>query len=202
MRRKIGEGAEAIIYSSDGTVEKRRPSKSYRIPAIDERLRRFRTRREAKILSKLHSAGFPSPRLLKVDDMDMKIKMQHIEGIKVRDILNSPSPVLARKIGEQIAFLHNKNIIHGDLTTSNFIQDKSKKIYFIDFGLSFFSQRIEDKAVDLHLLRQALEAKHHRVWKSMFSAALKGYSARAKDAKKVIKRLEQVELRGRNKAKY
>ena len=50
-----------------------------------------------------------------------------------------------------------------------------KEIKFIDFGLSFFSAKEEDKAVDLHLLRQALESKHHEKWEDCFKAALKGY---------------------------
>jgi hypothetical protein len=32
-------------------------------------------------------------------------------------------------------------------------------VFLIDFGLSFISSRIEDKAVDLHVLKQAIEAK-------------------------------------------
>ena len=36
------------------------------------------------------------------------------------------------------------------------------KIYFIDFGLGYISNKTEDKAVDLHLLKHALEAKHFK----------------------------------------
>ena len=44
--------------------------------------------------------------------------------------------------------------------TNDMIYDK--KIYLIDFGLSLYSNKPEDKAVDLHLLKQALESKHYR----------------------------------------
>ena len=91
------------------------------------------------------------------------------------------------------------SIIHGDLTTSNMILEK--EIKFIDFGLSFFSTKDEDKAVDLHLFRQALESRHHTMWEKCFEAALKGYRLGNVDYSSVLTRLEKVESRGRNKLK-
>ena len=76
-----------------------------------------------------------------------------------------------------------------------------KEIYFIDFGLSFFSNKIEDKAVDLHLLRQALESKHYKIWEKAFESVLFGYKSKAQDAKEILARFEKVEERGRNKTK-
>jgi len=101
-----------------------------------------------------------------------------------------------KTIGEQVAILHNLNIIHSDLTTSNMVLS-NKKIYFIDFGLSFHSTRIEDKAVDLHLLKQALEAKHFSCWKKLFRSFLKGYNPKEKS--KILTQLKKVESRGRYK---
>ena len=74
----------------------------------------------------------------------------------------------------------------------------NKEIYFIDFGLSFFSQKIEDKAVDLHLLKQALESKHYKIWEKCFKEVLEGYKA-AKDYNEVMARFEKVEKRGRQR---
>jgi len=134
--------------------------------------------------------------------------------------------------------LHDAEIIHGDLTTSNMIlvedrkidsknkiNDKKNvhknkgltvnkkrvvvggvtnkdnfKVYFIDFGLGFISHKFEDKAVDLHLLRQALESKHFRNWEALFNEVLKEYS-KSKDSKIVLERLKAVEKRGRYKEK-
>jgi Kae1-associated kinase Bud32 len=79
--------------------------------------------------------------------------------------------------------------------------EKEKKVYFIDFGLGFHSSKIEDKAVDLHLLRQALEAKHFKNWEILFKEVLKGYSE-YKDSKKVLERFKAVERRGRYKRAY
>ena len=50
-----------------------------------------------------------------------------------------------------------------------------KQIFFIDFGLSAVSTKIEDKAVDLHLLKQALESKHYTIWEKCYKAALDEY---------------------------
>ena len=105
------------------------------------------------------------------------------------------------EIGKQIGRLHDNDIVHGDLTTSNMIV-KDNKVYLIDFGLGFVSKRTEDKAVDLRLLRQALEGKHYDIAKKAFSCILDGYGKECKDADEIIKRLkEKVEKRGRYKRK-
>jgi tRNA A-37 threonylcarbamoyl transferase component Bud32 len=75
---------------------------------------------------------------------------------------------------------------------------KEGKIYFIDFGLGFISHRIEDKAVDLHLIKQALEAKHFKNWETLFDSIKDGYLF-SKDSKKTLEQLEKVEKRGRYK---
>ena len=72
------------------------------------------------------------------------------------------------------------------------------KIFFIDFGLGFISHKFEDKAVDIHLFKQALEAKHFRNWEALFSEFEKGYN-KSKDFKIVFERLKAVEKRGRYK---
>ncbi|MDD5086527.1 MAG: KEOPS complex kinase/ATPase Bud32 [Candidatus Nanoarchaeia archaeon] len=197
---KIGAGAEAVICLEKNTVIKKRIKKSYRIKEIDERLRKFRTRRETKILEKLSSINFPTPTLILSDDKDMIIKMNFLDGKKIRDVLNNENcETICNEIGKKIAILHNNDIIHGDLTTSNMIL--IKEVYFIDFGLSFFSDKIEDKAVDLHLLRQAIESKHHGIFEKAFNSVLNGYKIKNKNYNETIKRLEKVELRGKYKGK-
>ncbi|MBW2965355.1 Kae1-associated serine/threonine protein kinase, partial [Candidatus Woesearchaeota archaeon] len=68
MKTKIAQGAEAVIYTDDSVVEKDRFEKKYRHPELDTRLRKTRTRREAKILSKLAEAGVHAPDLIEMDD--------------------------------------------------------------------------------------------------------------------------------------
>ena len=195
----IAQGAEAKLYRTKEGIVKDRIKKDYRIKQIDDSLRKFRTKREAKVLEKLKEMNFPAPRLIKTDEKE-KIVMEDIKGHKVRDILEkSDYKKLCFEIGEKVGKMHSKGIMHGDLTTSNMILNK--EVYFIDFGLSFFSDRIEDNAVDLHLFRQALASKHYTIADACFKEACKGYKKTFADKDKVFKRLEIVEGRGRNKGK-
>lgn len=195
---QIAQGAEATIYVDKNKVIKKRLKKDYRLKQLDESLRKFRTRREAKFIDKLPIEG---PKLIKIDDKNMIIEMEFIKGNKVRDILDK-NINLSKEIGQKLAVLHNNGMIHGDLTTSNMIlNEKDNKIYFIDFGLSFFSEKTEDKAVDLHLLRQALESKHYKVFEKAFKLVLQGYKEKSDDYNEIKNRFEKVEERGRNKIK-
>ncbi len=180
----------------ENTVVKRRIQKSYRHPEIDNTLRGFRTRREAKVLEKLAALNFPAPRLK--DQQEHELVMDFVDGEMVKDML-AKDPSIAREIGRNVGILHAHHIIHGDLTTSNML--KNGKIYFIDFGLSFFSHKVEDKAVDLHLLRCALESKHWNIYEQCFAAVLEGYKETNPDHAAVLQRMEHVEARGRNKHK-
>ena len=195
----LGSGAEATVYLDETTTGKRvikdRVPKAYRLPRLDEELRRARTRREANILRKL---PIPGPRLLGTDDR-AKIVMSYVDGIPVKRLLDDDVSI-ARVIGERLARLHDADIIHGDLTTSNMIM-RERDLFFIDFGLSFTSKEAEDKAVDIHLFRQALASKHFRVERQAYDTFLDGY-ATSPHAPQVLERLKTVERRGRNKAKY
>jgi len=200
MEKQIDQGAEAKIFLDGNTIIKDRVKKSYRLDIIDDKLRKFRTRREAKVMNKLEEINFPAPRLQHMSDTTMQIRMDLVNGNKLRDILYKNPIALSEEMGEKIGIMHTNDIIHGDLTTSNMILDH--EIKFIDFGLSFFSSKEEDKAVDLHLLRQALESKHYNVWEKCFEAALKGYRQTNDNHIAILKRLDKVESRGRNKEKY
>lgn len=204
MKQKlIAQGAEAKLFLEDEKIVKDRFEKKYRLKQIDSKLRKTRTRAEARILEKLANIGFPVPRLLDVDDKKAIIAMELIKGEKIRDILESSDyEKLCREIGKKIAVLHDNNIIHHDLTTSNMIFSKKDNIvYFIDFGLSFISNKVEDRAVDLHLLKQALESKHYTIWKRCFKAVLNGYRPVKMQKQEVLERFEKVESRGRYKSK-
>ncbi|MBW2996528.1 Kae1-associated serine/threonine protein kinase [Candidatus Woesearchaeota archaeon] len=209
----IDKGAEATISADENVVLKDRVAKGYRLKEIDDKLRKFRTRREAKVLNKLESIDFPAPRLHAMCDNLMQLRMDMVNGNKLRDVLYKEPLALSEEVGKKIGILHKNNIIHGDLTTSNMILDarpsetsgisgRDNEIKFIDFGLSFFSTKEEDKAVDLHLLRQALESKHYDIWEKCFEAALRGYKESYPEHSVVLDRLKQVENRGRNKGKF
>lgn len=199
MGKLIAQGAEAKLFLEGSNVIKQRFRKSYRIREIDERLRGSRTRREAKILQKLGAINFPAPKAISNDEKG-NLAIEKINGKLLKDILEKYNyKNLCSEIGKKIAILHNNSIIHGDLTTSNMML--GREIYFIDFGLSFFSEKAEDKAVDLHLLKEALESKHYKIWEGCFECALEAYKKEAKNSQQTMRRLEVVEKRGRYRAK-
>ena len=199
MQKLIAQGAESKLFFEDNKIIKDRLRKGYRLKEIDEKLRKFRTKREAKVLEELRKINFPAPKLF-FNDGRQKIEMEFIQGQLLKNVLEKKNCLkLSEEIGKKVAVLHNNGIIHGDLTTSNMILNK--EIYFIDFGLSFFSKKAEDKAVDLHLLRQALESKHYKIWEKCFKAVLSSYKKNAENSMETLKRLDIVESRGRYKGK-
>lgn len=197
--KQLSHGAEAIITKSGNTITKSRTPKSYRHPQLDNSLRLSRTRHEAKILRKLEQLHFPAPKIKKADEKKGTLEIEFINGTLVKDIIEKKTAI-TKQIGKNISILHENNIIHGDLTTSNMIV--KDKVYFIDFGLSFISLKIEDKAVDIHLLDRALESKHYKIYPKAFNQIIAEYKKHYKDAPRVLARFEEVKKRGRYKAKY
>lgn len=224
----IQQGAEAIISLQNNQILKDRVKKSYRLPQLDNKLRKSRTKSEAKIIEKLKNI-INVPKIISTEQN--QIIMQYINGKKLSEYLEKLNyQQISKQLGEILTKLHNQNIIHGDLTTSNMIyvknnskrsisskkqsfedenlkSDKQKitdknynfKIYLIDFGLGFHSRKIEDKAVDLHLLKQALETKHFTIADKCFKTIIKNY--KSEQAKLIIERILVIESRGRYKKK-
>ena len=198
----IRKGAEADLYlasfgevffpwKGEKVLIKKRISKGYRLPELDQDLRERRTLHEARLL---HEAKFRvnTPIIYEVDRKACTIIMEYIEGVRAKEGLTEE---IAHRIGSTIARLHEGGIVHGDITTSNIII-KGEQIYFIDFGLGEFSSEIEPQAVDLHLLKQTLKSTHHETWKSLWDQILKGYRDKP-NAEEVISRIRDIERRGR-----
>jgi len=214
MTKLIQQGAEAKIFLNTlpkPTISKQRTPKGYRHPQLDMKIRKRRTKSEAKILIKAASFGANVPKMLEsqktinphtgetIRDFSSLI-IEYINGDKLSQTLNTYEEKfqfkIMQKLGKQTALLHQNNIIHGDLTTSNTIW-KDNKVFIIDFGLGFTSTKQEDKAVDLHLIKQALEAKHFQNHEKLFENFCKGYIWQ--DSEKILERLKVVEKRGRYK---
>jgi len=195
-KKLINQGAEAKIFLYKNIIYKQRIKKSYRHPIIDEQIRVRRTRHEAKLLKKAYESKINVPKILMSDKFNLEIEF--LKGDKLSDTLNKYDDEkqfkVMQNLGKETAKLHDDNIIHADLTTSNVIL-KEDKVFIIDFGLGFISNKIEDKAVDLHLIKQALIAKHFQNQERLFKNFLKGY--RPKELNKILERLSAVEKRGR-----
>tara|TARA_Y100000310_G_scaffold342473_1_gene445902 strand:- start:190 stop:786 length:597 start_codon:yes stop_codon:yes gene_type:complete len=192
----IQQGAEAIIFLKNNQITKKRIKKSYRIQFLDDKLRKSRTKAESKIIEKLNKI-ISVPKIISTDLDKREILMEYINGKKLsEDLEKLDYKKICKQIGETLTNIHNQDIIHGDLTTSNMIS-KNNKVFLIDFGLGFHSKKIEDKAVDLHLLQQALNAKHFSIAKECIKIILKNY--KPEKAKLIIERIKKIELRGRYK---
>lgn len=190
---KIAQGAEAIVYEDGNTIIKERVSKQYRIPELDARLIKSRTKKEAKILSNLRDKSVNVPKILKVEDN--KIFMEKIIGNSLKSSLNDSNQVkYMAEVGRIVASMHNLDIVHGDLTTLNFILDNEGQIFVIDFGLSFYSNKDEDKAVDLYVFEKAIKCGHDEGYLESF---YKSYSENGSST--ALKKLESVRLRGRKR---
>ena len=198
----IAKGAESNIVKSSylgrDAVLKNRISKNYRIPEIDNKIRKARTKLEAKLLSDVKKAGVVTPILYDVDLHDKTILMEEIKGDLVKDIINED---LAYEIGENIAKFHNLNIIHGDITSSNMMVNDKNQLVFIDFGLGRYSDLFEDKAVDLLVLKKSLQSIDYNTAIKIFDNVLEGYADEYKDdslnREQIIKKINEIESRGR-----
>lgn len=190
---KVAQGAEAVISVEDGSIIKERIDKGYRHEVLDKKLRKDRTDLERRLMEKAAKAGVKVPEIR--DSSDFSLEMERIEGEKLREVLEDRLE-LCREIGESIARLHSSDIIHGDLTTSNMML-KDDEVYFIDFGLGFFSQRVEDRATDLRLLWQVLESTHFGIAEEAFERIIEAYSQNYDCSEEVLDRLEDIDARGR-----
>jgi TP53 regulating kinase-like protein len=125
---------------------------------------------------------------------------------------------LMSRIGSAVGRMHGVGIVHGDLTTSNLMlrsedngaidgdgvslaDDKILEgdVILIDFGLASQSSQVEDRAVDLYVLERAFGSTHPRA-ETLFSEVLIAYGKSFKGAKIVLKKLEDVRMRGRKRS--
>jgi Kae1-associated kinase Bud32 len=198
MNKLIATGAESEIYKIDNiTLKKIRLAKTYRIPEIDIKLRRLRNRKEFKVLKKLHENKLlvPEPYKLIEDKRidEISFEFEYLDGQVLKKCLTKE---LLFKAFNQIIQMHKLEVTHSDLTTLNMIYHK-KEIYLIDFGLSEFSIKAEDRAVDLNLFFNCIKNEHPEFYK--YKEELKQIYFKYNE--RVLHNLEKLEHRGRNKNK-
>lgn len=214
----IKQGAEARVYRGTflgrSVIIKERFPKLYRHPEVDEKLTRRRTTQEVRSILRCRRAGINAPVVYFVDYTTHCIFLEDIiHSVSVRDHIASAQAseqnpqhlqTLADKIGEILAQMHDEDVIHGDLTTSNMLlvsgaEDQNIKLVLIDFGLSYISALPEDKGVDLYVLEKAFLSTHPKT-ETLFERLLKSYTASSKKSSAVIKKLDEVRLRGRKRS--
>ena len=137
------------------------------------------------------------------------------EGIEADEGLRD----LMRRVGDAVGRMHKTGIVHGDLTTSNMMlspyplnEDGQSRqdgggdaghlkgeIVIIDLGLAMGSVQEEDRAVDLYVLERAFGSTHPRA-ECIFGELLEAYGRSFKQAPGVLKKLEDVRMRGRKRS--
>ena len=191
------KGAESNIYLTKWydklAISKIRIPKAYRQRTLDEDLRRRRTISESKMLSLVKEFGLRTPYVYFVDPFRAEIVMEFVPGTKASKVLTS---TICFNIGRFVSTLHLHNIIHGDLTPANFIANR--KITMVDMGLSFYSTRREDKAMDIRLFKEILKSTFHNSFSRFFNEFLNGYqSINSKELENILQRIDIIESRKR-----
>ena len=183
--------AEAIVEIKGDLVYKRRVQKRYRVKEVDERIRRERTKSEAKLISEARRKGVPTPIIFDISDYELV--MERIEGDLAREVIDED---ISKRIGEFVGILHKNGIIHGDLTTSNIIVSRDNAIYFIDFGLSFIESSTEARGVDVHVFFQSICGTYES-YEGLKESFIEGYKRTFSGASQVLRRVKEIEQRGR-----
>lgn len=193
-------GAEAHVfpekYLEMECIAKKRISKNYRNRELDERIRRGRTKQETTLLNRVKGIGIRAPLVLKVDAVNAVIWMEKISGKTLKEELAEKGKErLCLELGKIAGKMHSAGIIHGDLTSGNAIVENGK-IALIDFGLGFYSNKVEDKAVDLLNFKKTFNAMHSDSGKGI-ELFFEGYAEENPEAGAVFRQIKEIEKRGR-----
>lgn len=198
----IKKGAEADIYvtiwNGLDSILKIRKKKDYRVHSLDVRIRTLRTIREAKMISETKSFGITTPLVYFVDEKKCEIYLQLIKGKLVRDLPLNKIIKMCTGIGKIVGTLHKNGVMHGDLTTSNFILS-DRGLVILDFGLSQKTDKIDDYAIDLRLFKEVLNSAHAQIVEDAWVSFVLGYRKILGNmlTEKVLSHVSVIEKRGR-----
>ena len=154
-----GVADEAEAADGAGRAYKRRLAKGYRHPELDARLRRRRTRSEARLTSGARRLGVPTPVVFDVDPPEGSLTFEYVGDADLRDAID---PERVRDVGRFLAQCHEAGFVHGDPTPRNVrvvTGDDGRpgpRAYLIDFGLGYYTDDVEDFAMDLHVFEGSL----------------------------------------------
>jgi N6-L-threonylcarbamoyladenine synthase/protein kinase Bud32 len=191
------QGAEAVVdlAPEDERVYKHRLVKPYRHPELDAKLRRRRTRSEARLTSEARRLGVPTPVVYDIDPVEATLDFEFVGESDLREMLTKPH---VAAIGRHLARCHEAGFVHGDPTPRNVrvAPDEADdgRAYLIDFGLGYYTDDIEDYAMDLHVFEGAVggTADDAPALVEAFEAAY-----RETGDERVVRQLREIEERGR-----
>ncbi len=205
--RTVSRGAEASLRAVDWwgfpALSKERETKAYRPKALDDRLRRERTRTEARLLVDARRLGVRTPIIYDVDLPRHRLILEELPGSTLKQILEDPvvDPAAVaravRSMGEALGRLHAGGISHGDLTSSNVVFPSGPEGLpaFLDLSMGSRNPGVEEMGIDLHLVEEDLKALSPRsvaLVRSFYAGYGTGNPVGAKDV-----RTRARQIRGR-----
>ena len=202
--RLLYRGAEADVVRGqwqglEAVFKVRKPLR-YRLPVLDEEIRRQRTLHEAQMMHQAKRAGVAAPYLYHVDPPASTLVMEYVKGTRLKDVMATAGGTggVFREFGRNVGLLHRAGIMHGDLTTANVVR-RGRGLVFVDFGLSIRTERVEDHAVDLRLIKETLLGAHPEAAAAALEELNGGYAGVLGPArsKAVLRQLSNIERRGR-----
>ena len=185
-KETVSRGAEATLRVVDWmglpALLKDREAKSYRPKSLDERLRRERTRTEARLLVEARRLGVRTPIVYDIDTAHHRLLLERLTGPTLKELLDrspdSPAPLLGpvRAFGAALGRLHAGGISHGDLTSSNvlFPSGEAAPPALLDLSMGERNAGVEERGIDLHLVEEDLKSLHPE-GEALFRAFLEGY---------------------------
>ncbi|QLD85248.1 bifunctional N(6)-L-threonylcarbamoyladenine synthase/serine/threonine protein kinase [Natronomonas halophila] len=191
------QGAEAIVdlNPDDERVHKHRLAKAYRHPELDAKLRQLRTRSEARLTSEARRLGVPTPVVYDIDPVEATLDFEFVGESDLREVLTEPH---VADVGRHLALCHEAGFVHGDPTPRNVRVASGEadggRAYLIDFGLGYYTDDIEDYAMDLHVFEGSVggTADDAPALIDAFEAAY-----RETGDERVVEQLREIEERGR-----
>ncbi len=205
--RPVSRGAEASLRAVDWwgfpAVVKERDAKRYRPKALDERLRRERTRTEVRLLVEARRLGVRTPIVYDVDLERHRLILEELPGPTLKQVLEDaslPAETVARAVrafGTVLGKLHAGGIAHGDLTSSNVLYPEGvdRPPALLDFSMGTRSPGVEELGIDLHLVEGDLQAIAPKA-AGLVRAFHEGYAAGNPDGEKAV-RARAKAIRGR-----
>ncbi|HYK93958.1 MAG TPA: KEOPS complex kinase/ATPase Bud32 [Thermoplasmata archaeon] len=183
----VSRGAEASLrrveWMGRAALLKERDLKAYRPKALDERLRRERTRTEARLLVEARRLGVRTPIVYDVDLTRHRLVIEEMPGPTLKQLIDQhpqergPLEEPVRRFGRALGRLHAGGISHGDLTSSNvlFPEAEAGEPAFLDLSMGSRNAGVEELGIDLHLVEGDLRALHPEGGKLM-ETFLSGYN--------------------------
>jgi Kae1-associated kinase Bud32 len=185
--RPVARGAEAAVTRVEwlglSAVRKDRDPKAYRPKPLDDRLRRERTRNEARLLREARGLGVRTPLVYDIDLTHHRLVLEELPGPTLKALLEAPgagaaelsAPVEA--FGRALGKLHAGGMSHGDLTSSNVLYPggAGEAPAFVDLSMGARPASLEERGIDLHLVEEDLSALHPK-GPALFARFLEGYA--------------------------